>query len=201
MARMSKAGTIKAVLVDRVRHERCSVAASHVVNGGFDRAEDGRRIGRIRMTRPGTDCTADRCDRECLFKYADRFIWAVDRSNPHWPIETSSERSQTIGIIDQVKGGYAFGAVEPGFECDLAGDAGRLAHRHSEREGHRSLNSDVDKSSAPQVSHIAPCQRVEALPHQSFGDLLSRRNGCGAGGYFFANHNHPDPVLLNDRLR
>ena len=63
-------------------------------------------------------------------------------------------------------------------------------------------NPDVDKGGAPQVAHVAARQRIEALAHQAFGDLVARRRRRrGAGRRLVADHDDPDAVLLNDRLR
>ena len=52
---MTKAGAIKAVLVDRVGDERRGAPAAHIADGGLDRAEDRRRIAGVRPARLRAD--------------------------------------------------------------------------------------------------------------------------------------------------
>src|SRR6516162_11246126 len=64
----------------------------------------------------------------------------------------------------------------------------------------RNSNSDVDKGGTPQIAQVAACQVFRALARQLVGDLVTRRQGR-VRLPLLANHDYPDPVLLNNRLR
>src|SRR6266404_9732605 len=62
-------------------------------------------------------------------------------------------------------------------------------------------NPDVDKGGAPQVAHVAAGQVFGALARQPVGNLFPRRHGRVWRRRLLAYHDHPDPILLNNRLR
>src|SRR6516225_2076628 len=64
----------------------------------------------------------------------------------------------------------------------------------------RNSNSDVDKGGTPQIAQVTARQVFGALARQLFGDLVTRRQGR-VRHRLLANHDHPDPILLDDRLR
>src|SRR5271167_2085168 len=61
-------------------------------------------------------------------------------------------------------------------------------------------NSDVDKRGTPQIAQVAAREVFRALARQLVGDLLTRRQGR-VRHRLLANHDHPDPILLDNRLR
>ena len=133
---MVKTGAIKAVLVYRVGHERRGSPAADIPDGGFNRMEDRWRVARVGARRSSMNCPTDWGDRNGVVENGQRLIRSIDRSNRCRPSETPSQRSQAIGIVDEVKRGYAVTTVEPGLKRDLAADSSRLAHRDGERKLH-----------------------------------------------------------------
>src|ERR1700730_17348082 len=61
-------------------------------------------------------------------------------------------------------------------------------------------NPDVDKGGAPQIAHVAAGQGFGALARPPVGNLVARRQGR-VRRRLVAYHDHPDPILLNNRLR
>ena len=123
--------------MDRVGDERRGAPIADVADGGLDRAEDRRRIARVRAARLGTNSRVDRHDRKRVREDGGRSIRRVDRPDRYRPVEPPSQRREPIGIVDQVEGREVVAKVEPSLEGDLTADAGRLAHRQGERQRHR----------------------------------------------------------------
>src|SRR5207248_8423195 len=129
---MVKAGSIEAVLVDRVGDHRRGAPIAHVADGGLDRAEDRGRIAGVWAARLGTNGHVDRYDRKCVPKDQRRALGRVDRPDRYRPVEPPSQRREPIGIVDQIEGGKVVAKVEPSLEGDITADAGGLAHRQGE---------------------------------------------------------------------
>ncbi len=173
---MAKPGAIEAVLVDRVGDKRRRAPAAHIGDGGVDRADDRRRIGGVGLSRPAAHRRAERRHRKRRAedarapRRARRSAGSAPASRAEPPV-APADRDRRSGRTAALP---RLGRAMPSARFRRRS---RRAHPSSRRAARPpGSHPDIDKSGAPQVAQIAPRQRVEAAAHQTFGDIVARRD-------------------------